>query len=138
LALVLDAGPLFASLDPTEPRYLASRRLIESAQESLIIPAPVLVEVDWLISERLQNDLFTPLLEDIRRGRYSVETISPEDMVRIFELLTQYADAKIGFVDAAVLTVVERLREPKVATLDRRHFTFVRLRHVDALALLPE
>ncbi|HET7046450.1 MAG TPA: PIN domain-containing protein [Gaiellaceae bacterium] len=28
--------------------------------------------------------------------------------------------------------------EPKVATLDRRHFTIVRPRHCDALRLLPE
>jgi hypothetical protein len=29
------------------------------------------------------------------------------------------------------------LGEPKIATLDRRHFTVVRPAHVDALALLP-
>jgi hypothetical protein len=40
-------------------------------------------------------------------------------------------------VDAAVLAVVERLREPKLATLDRRHFTVMRPRHIEALELLP-
>ena len=44
----------------------------------------------------------------------------------------------IGFVDAAVLALVERLNEPKLATLDRRHFGLLRPRHVDALHLLPE
>jgi hypothetical protein len=44
----------------------------------------------------------------------------------------------IGFVDAAVLAVVERLDEPKLATLDHRHFGVVRPRHVDTLRLLPE
>ena len=32
-------------------------------------------------------------------------------------------DYRVGFVDAAVL-VVERLKEPKVAILDRRHLSF--------------
>ncbi len=41
-------------------------------------------------------------------------------------------------VDAAVLAVVERLNEPKLGTLDHRHFSVVRPRHVDALRLLPE
>ena len=50
----------------------------------------------------------------------------------------RYADADIGFVDAAVLALVERLKEPKLATLDRRHFGLLRPRHVDALRLLPE
>jgi len=47
------------------------------------------------------------------------------------------SDADIGFVDAAVLAVTERLGEPKLATLDRRHFSTLRPRHVDALILLP-
>ena len=32
--------------------------------------------------------------------------------------------------------VVERLDEPKLVTLDRRHFSVPRPRHVDALLLL--
>jgi len=36
-----------------------------------------------------------------------------------------------------VLTVAERLNVSEVATLDRRHFTVVRPRHVKALTLLP-
>jgi uncharacterized protein len=36
------------------------------------------------------------------------------------------------------LAVVERLNEPKLATLDHRHFRMLRPRHVDALTLLPE
>jgi predicted nucleic acid-binding protein len=48
------------------------------------------------------------------------------------------SDADIGFVDAAVLAVVERLNEPKLATLDRRHFGLLRPRHVAALRLVPD
>jgi len=54
------------------------------------------------------------------------------------QLCDRYADADIGFVDAAVLAIVERLDEPKLATLDRRHFGSLRPRHRDALTLLPE
>jgi uncharacterized protein len=43
----------------------------------------------------------------------------------------------VGFVDAAVLAVVERLGEPKLATLDVKHFATMRPRHVGALTLLP-
>ena len=45
-------------------------------------------------------------------------------------------DLRIGFVDAAVLAVTERLGEPKLATLDRP-FTLMKPRHVDELELLP-
>jgi hypothetical protein len=37
----------------------------------------------------------------------------------------------------ADLAVTERLGEPKLVTLDRRHFGTLRPRHVDVLTLLP-
>jgi predicted nucleic acid-binding protein len=78
------------------------------------------------------------LLDDIAEGAYVVVDLRPEDYRRVRELCDRYADADIGFVDAAVLALVERLNEPKLATLDRRHFGLLRPRHVDALRLLPE
>jgi hypothetical protein len=46
-------------------------------------------------------------------------------------------DLGLGFVDPAVLAVTERFREPKLATLDHRHFSVVRPGHANALELLP-
>ena len=60
------------------------------------------------------------------------------EWVRVRELMDRYADQDLGFVDSAVVTVAERLNEHKVATLDRRHFSVVRPRHVDGLRLLPD
>ena len=60
------------------------------------------------------------------------------DYRRVRQFCAQYADADIGFVVAAVLAVVERLGETKLATLDRRHFGMLRPRHMEALRLLPE
>jgi hypothetical protein len=36
-----------------------------------------------------------------------------------------------------VLALTERFGEPKLATLDHRHFGTMRLEHVEALELLP-
>ncbi len=77
------------------------------------------------------------MLDEIDRGAYEVEDLTPADYRRVGEILTIYADLRVGFVDAAVLAVVERLREPKLATLDHSHFSVMRPRHVDALELLP-
>jgi uncharacterized protein len=138
MALVLDTGPLYASLDRRDADYQACRRLIETANEPLVIPAPVLVEVDYWVRESLHPGVLLALLDDIEAGAYIVEALITEDYRRVRELCDQYADVNIGFVDAAVLAVVERLREPKLATLDRRHFGLVRPRHVRALQLVPE
>ncbi|MBI2872154.1 MAG: PIN domain-containing protein [Chloroflexi bacterium] len=138
MALVLDTGPLYATLDRNDAQYRRCLDLLQDTLEPLVIPAPVLVEVDWLVHTRLHAGVFLALLDDIVAGAYRVEELQPEDYRRIRELCDRYADADVGFVDAAVLALVERLNEPKLATLDHRHFRVLRPRHVDALRLLPE
>jgi predicted nucleic acid-binding protein len=135
--MILDTGPLYASLDRSDADYAACRHLIETADEPLIVPAPVLVEVDYWIHARLHSGVLVALLDDIVSGAYRVQELLGEDYPRIRELCDRYADADIGFVDAAVFAIVERLSEPKVATLDHRHFSVIRPRHVEALKLIP-
>lgn len=138
MALILDTGPLYASLDRSDDDHAICRRLIEEADEALVIPSPVLVEVDYWIHARLHPGVLVALLGDIESGAYQVEDLQDDDYRRVRALCDRYDDADIGFVDAAVLAIVERLNEPKLATLDHRHFGLLRPRHIDALALLPE
>jgi predicted nucleic acid-binding protein len=137
VALILDTGPLYASLDRSDRDHHRCRRLIEEADEPLIIPSAVLPEVDYLVSERMGPAPMLALLRDVDAGAYRVEDLVAEDYARVLELMDRYSDAEIGYVDASVLTVVERLREPKVATLDHRRFRIVRLRHIDAVEMVP-
>lgn len=138
MALVLDTGPLYAALDRRDADHLACRRLIEEADEPLVVPAPVLVEVDYWVRKWLGIGVFVALLDDIANGAYQIEELLSADYARVREICDRYDDSDVGFVDAAVLAVVERLKEPKLATLDRRHFGLLRPRHVDALRLMPE
>lgn len=137
MALILDTGPLYASIDRSDQDHAACRALIEAADEPLVIPAPVLVEVDYWIGRRLNPGALVALLADIEAGAYQVAELTRTDYARVRELCDRYADADIGFVDAAVLAIVERLGEPKLATLDRRHFSLLRPRHRDVIDLLP-
>jgi uncharacterized protein len=137
MALILDTGPLYAALDRDDAAYPTCRRLIEEATEPLVVPSPVMVEVDYWIGQRLHPGILVALLDDIDAGAYRVEDLRLEDYRRVREVCDQYADSDIGFVDAAVLAITERLREPKLATLDRRHFGLLRPRHVRTLELLP-
>jgi uncharacterized protein len=137
LALILDTGPLFAAMDRSDADHERCAALVESATEPIVIPAPVVVEIDWLSGRRLLPDAFLSLLEDIRDRRLAVEDLRIEDYERCRELVDRYRNLPLGFVDAAVLSIVERLGEAKLATLDHRHFAVVRPRHVPTLRLLP-
>jgi predicted nucleic acid-binding protein len=136
LALVVDTGVLYATLDADDRDHGACTNLLAAVRGQRIIPAPVLPEVDWLCGRRPRN-AFSLILDQIDTGALVVEELVSDDYRRVAELLDTYADLRVGFVDAAVLAVVERLREPKLATLDHRHFTVMRPRHVKALELLP-
>jgi uncharacterized protein len=137
VALILDSGPLLASIDRRDANYVACRQLIESADEPIVVPGPVLVEVDYFIHTRLHPGVRLTLLDNIVSGTIRIEELIADEYQRVRELCERYADADIGFVDAAVLAIVERLNEPKLATLDHRHFGVLRPRHVDSLTLLP-
>jgi uncharacterized protein len=137
VALVLDSGPLLASIDRRDADYVACRHLIESADEPIVLPAPVLVEVDYFIHNRLHPGVRLTLLDNIIAGTLRIEELIADDYARIRELCVRYRDSDIGFVDAAVFAIVERLNEPKLATLDHRHFGILRPVHVDSLTLLP-
>ena len=137
MALILDSGVLYALLDRRDARHVACRDLVMNSEEVLVLPSPVLPEVDYFINQRLLPAQRLDLLDDIRSGEYTVENLLPDDYDRAYEICVTYADSDVGFVDAAVLAVVERLNESKLATLDRRHFAMMRPRHVAALMLLP-
>ena len=101
------------------------------------MPSPVLPELDYLVRSRIGPEAFLDVLEEVDAGRLAIEDLTLRDYARAREIVTTYLDAGVGFVDSAVLAVVERLEEPKLATLDRRHFTLMRPRHREALELLP-
>jgi predicted nucleic acid-binding protein len=135
--IVLDTGVVVAALDRSERRHRACRDLLESATEPLVLPAPILPEIDYFIGGELGVTPMVSFLADIRNGAYRVEDLTTVDLDRVMELLRTYADLRVGFVDASVLTIAERLGAHRIATLDRRHFGAMRPRHVDSLDLVP-
>jgi predicted nucleic acid-binding protein len=78
------------------------------------------------------------VLGQVRSGALVIENLTASDYERADQLMRTYADLKVGFVDCAVLAIVERLGERKLATLDHRHFAVMRPRHCKALELLPD
>jgi predicted nucleic acid-binding protein len=137
VALICDTGPLYAAMDRADDDHRACADLLTGTNDEIFVPAPVVVELDWLASKRLGGEPFRAFLADVESGGIIIVDLVREDLARVRDLLERYSDFPLGFVDAAVLAVVERLGETKLATLDRRHFAAIRPRHVDALELVP-
>lgn len=138
MTLVLDTGPIVALLDADDPEHAACVAMVAEVNEDLVIPVPVLVEVDYWLRKLFGQQAWHAFVEDVAGGAYRLHHIDEDQLVRASQLEAQYDSLSIGFVDAAVLTTCERLGETKVATLDRRHFAVVRPSHCAALSLFPK
>ena len=96
-----------------------------------------MAEAGWLIDRQLGPSAEARFYASIADGDLAVETLTPADWRRVSDLVRDYADLRLGGVDASLVAVAERVGASDIATLDRRHFAVVRPRHVAAFSVLP-
>jgi predicted nucleic acid-binding protein len=137
--VICDTGPLVAAALRTDVNYHRCVELFTSLHlnnDQILVPAPIVAEVGYLIG-RVDPQVEAGFLRSLAAGDFVPVELTAGDYERMADLVEQYADFPLGTSDAAVIAVAERLKVTEVATLDHRHFTVVRPRHVQALTLLP-
>jgi predicted nucleic acid-binding protein len=138
--ILCDTGPLVAAALSNDDHHHACVELLTGAHlagRDLLVPSPVVAEVGYLLAREAGAAVEARFLQSLASGDFvSVEPTSG-DYQRMAELVIQYADLGLGTTDAAVIALAESMNITEIATLDHRHFTVVRPRHVSALTLLP-
>lgn len=134
-ATVLDTGPLVALLNRNDAHHRRCVDLFASLTGTPFVPTTVMVEVCWLLGQH--PDVEAEFLDAVADGAFTLVAITTADLTRMAELVRQYADFPLGAVDASVVAIAERLDLHEIITLDRRHFSVVRPRHIPAFTLLP-
>lgn len=76
-------------------------------------------------------------IQALEAGEFPVEPLEGEDIARTLALIRQNADLRLGFVDATIVAIAERLDIREILTTDRRHFGTVRPQHARAFTLVP-
>jgi predicted nucleic acid-binding protein len=135
--LIVDTGPLVATADRADKDHLACRALLEGEAGPLVTTAMVIAEAAYLIDRQLGPTAEASLYTAIISGQLEVADLTGDDWARIGELVTGYADLRLGGTDASVIAVAERYGATRIATLNHRHFHVVRPRHTPAFTLLP-
>ncbi|GAA5128929.1 type II toxin-antitoxin system VapC family toxin [Haloechinothrix salitolerans] len=108
------------------------------ANRPIVVPAPIVAQVGYLLERYGGPRAESQYLRSMAEGDFVSMELTKADYARMADLVDQYADFPLGTSDASVVALAERLDEPEVATLDLRHFSVVRPKHVRALTLLPE
>jgi predicted nucleic acid-binding protein len=137
MAVLLDSGFLLASLNASEAEHQATIRVLESIREPIVLPVPAITEVAYLLARDIGNEAAADFVASLAATELTLETPLKEDYFRSAEILRQYSDANLDFVDALIAATAERLNIKLLLMLDRRDFQLIRPKHCVSFELLP-
>lgn len=120
--LLCDSGPLIASFNRADRHHASCLRLLAEWPGELLIPEPVLGETCNFLRNHVRNGpaLELQFLDAITSGGSDYTIVNPtdEDRRRAAELVRQLVSAPLGYVDATIIALAERLKVIDVATVD--------------------
>jgi hypothetical protein len=137
VVVIVDSSAVIAALDRGDPAHSKVSTAISAERATIVIPSATLPEIAFLLSRRHGHVAAAEAIDRVAAGPWKLESIEPADVRRAAELMRQYADARLGFVDSTIVALAERLGTTRIYTLDRRDFSTVRPRHVAAFEILP-
>ena len=91
----------------------------------IIIPSPAIPETCYMLNKKFGPGIELRFIEDIASVQLQVEVLEFRDILRVPEIIKKYRSLNIGFVDAAITAICERLHINKILTLDHRHFNAI-------------
>jgi predicted nucleic acid-binding protein len=137
VTVIADTGPLYALVDRTDAWHERVITWWSKRARNVVVPSVVLPEVSYLLQTRIGSAAEQAFIQAVADGEFIIEPLEQEDIARAAELLREYADLPLGFVDAAVVATAERLGTREILTTDRRRFGVVKPIHTKALVLVP-
>ncbi len=120
MSLLLDSGIVYAYYDRSDAWHPRALELLEAEEGPLLLPAPVIPEVDHLLGGRLGRRARQVFYQGILEGAYLIVELPQTAYSRVAELDREFEDLDLGFVDAALAALAESLGVPRIATADRR------------------
>lgn len=77
------------------------------------------------------------MLDELVKSEGILEKISKTDLERVTEILIQYRNSQLDFVDATIVAIAERMNVTTILKLDRRDFGMIRPQRCAYFEILP-
>ena len=135
MAILVDTGILYALADADDRWHEPATAWLADVSELLIVGVTALPEIAYLLHARLGAAAELAFVQSLAAGELEVEDLRRADIGRCGEVMRRYPD--IGFVDASIVAIAERLKIDAIATTDHRHFQTIRPKHTKAFRLIP-
>ena len=137
MALILDAGALYAQADRTEPQHRAVARILREESGPLVTSELAVAEADFLILDRLGIVVELAFLDDLAEGTYRVECLNQVELKVARDLARKYRSLKLGLIDCSLVVLAQRYRTQRLLTFDERAFRRVVPLQGGAFTILP-
>jgi len=137
MAYLLDSGYLYAQVNGKDSWHSDVSSVELDPLEPIYLPIPAITEVTFLLQRDLGRYAVWEFLETLNQTDILLRSPIASDLDRAAEVLRNYSDQNIDFVDACIVAMAERLNIKKILTVDRRHFQIFRPRHCETFEILP-
>ena len=128
---------MFAVLDESDAFHKTASKAFEREVYTLLLPEVALTELAFLLLRESKYDVLASFLRQIVTGGIKIVGAEMPDFLRAADILEQYADSKIDFVDAVIMAIAERLNIKRILTVDRRDFGMFRPKHCEFFEIIP-
>lgn len=123
--IVCDTGPIVSAVNRGERRrHQFASELLARLGRKVIVPWPVLVEVDLLLRARGFPQAATVFGESMVSGVHRLETPTDAELELALDLGKRYADSGVDLPDLIVMAIAH-YRQAQILTWDFRHFRAV-------------
>jgi predicted nucleic acid-binding protein len=137
VALLVDAGALYAQADADEPRHADVARVLQAEPEILVTTELAVAEADYLVLDRLGVDVELAFIDDLVAGTYVVECLTRDELETARALVDRYRDLRIGLADASLVVLANRYGSRRIVTFDERAFRTITPIGGGSFTLLP-
>jgi uncharacterized protein len=121
--ITLDTSAIVALVNRADRHHGDAARALAEHRGPTVVPLGIMAEVAYVLASRLAPEASLTFLEGLEQGE-SMLDCGDGDIPRIRELMTRYADLRLGYADASVIACAER-NGGRVLTFDRRDFEVV-------------
>ena len=137
MALVVDAGALYAQADADEPMHAAVADILTAEREALVTTELAVAEADYLILERLGVDVELAFIDDLVAGTFQVDCLTRAELRVARDLVGRYRDLRIGLAHASLIVLADRYGTTRVLSFDERAFRTISPLAGGSFTILP-
>lgn len=135
--IIVDTSALLAMHDPREKSHLELRKIAQSKKQELIVSPYVVAEFDYMISKANSSEFSLRALNNLLIAPFELVQLTTVDFIAATDVIAKYQDLRIGITDASLIALSARFGTNKIMTLDRRHFSAMKLLSGKPVQIIP-